>query len=336
MITVGRLGNCAGQMTLDFSVYRNPQNDTIKHLDSPRVYILSDVEDFSRIENFKHNFTGIEYRTYYSDKIDYFLIFLSEESLRKEEFLRVFLDINEEIESRKIIGFILDDELRRFEKRLELYEYYRDKYTTICDFKKKNGSNADIRNCGNLYERCFEKVGCFLEETLKNEGNKKVCAEEKFEACLKSDGRKGLRVKQNKERKDISVMEEKHVEEIYYQCNVMNARDHNQINWNAGGENNSINQKSGVEKDELEVISNAIMKEIYDLKEEEKTEFRDGIEEIKKIYKDAQISKDKKGSGNKLAKCIAITAPMLTIANGTPTLLDNLKKLQLFLASHIV
>lgn len=332
MNALGKHNSCTGQMTLDFLVYKNQQKEAIKDQDVPKVSLLFDEEDAGRVEDFKYNFTGIDYKALYSDKVDYLLVFLSKRSLKNENFLRIFLDINDGGDTGKIVGVIIDDDLRRMEVRFKLYEYYHNEFVNICNFKKENGSNADIRQCGDMYERCSEEIGKFLDKTLKDEKHQKICAEDKFDSCLKNDGKNGLRLRHSKKMDEKNVQEENRMEtkNEYNNCTIVNADKSNQINFNEGSENFSVIQKNGIEEGELKDMCDALVNEIHLLNEEDKIEFKKLIEDMKEEFRDSQKTKE-----NKLNKCLKLIASMLTIANGTPTLWENIQNLQSFLMSHI-
>lgn len=329
--------NCAGQMVFEFAVHKTRQNETIKYPVDPKVYLLFDKKDASRIENFKQNFTGIKYiesKEFYAGFADYILIFLSMEGLMNEEFLKAYMDVDDNIDNGKMIGLIIDDDLRKLERRFELYEFYHNMFLKICDFKKENGSNADIRRCGDIYERCSEKIGEFLDKTLNNEKNKRICAEDIFELCLKNDGKNGLRIDHSK-KVDCKNVEEGKIMETKneynnYNCTIVNADKSNQISFNEGSENFSVIQKNGIEEGELINMCDALVNEIHILNEEDRSEFKKLIEQIKEEFGDSQKSKE-----NKLTKCLKLIVPMLTIANGTPTLCENIQNLQSFLMTHI-
>ena len=325
--------SCAGQISFNFQVHKTQQ--TIHYPGVPKACLLFDETDTSIIENFKQNFSGIKYiesKGLCSSDVDYFLIFLSIKGLMNEEFLKVFLDVNDEMDNRKVVGFIIDDDLRAFDRRLELYNYYHNKFVKICDYKKENGSNADIRRCGDVYERCPEMIGAFLDKILNDEKNQKICAEDKFETCLKNDGKNGLRTKQSKKLDDENVGEEDRMEtkNEYNNCTIVNADKSNQINFNEGSENYSVIQKNGIEDGELKNMCDALVNDIHILNEEDRIEFKKLIEEIKEEFGDSHKSKE-----NKLTKCLKLIVPMLTIANGTPTLCENIQNLQTFLMAHI-
>ncbi len=315
--------SCDGQITFDFTKYKNQQIEIVKCSENPKVYTLFDEDDSELVEIFKKNFIRIEYEKVYSSNIDYILVFLSENSLKNEEFLRVFLDIKDGIDSRKMIGLIVDDDLRSKDKRFELYEHYSYEVKRIWDLKKRIGTNADIRSCGNIYERCNEEIGQFLEKVLIDEANKKICAEDKFESCLMRDGKKELRVKWSKENAKKEAEEGKCAvtNYEYNNCNIVMANNNDRT---------SINQKQGLEKKELELLCETIKKEVRDLDDERKSEYLKILEEIREEYNNSEIKKS-----NKLKRCLELIVPLLTIVNGTPTLLQNLLKLQSFFIERV-
>lgn len=108
------------------------------------------------------------------------------------------------------------------------------------------------------------------------------------------------------------------------------------INMNGGQlnfarDNATINatQNNGINGNELDDIIKGIMENLSELKKEDADEIADIIE----MAKDELTKPEPKVS--RLRNCLALIASMFTIANGIPTLADNLQKLQEFISLYI-
>lgn len=88
-------------------------------------------------------------------------------------------------------------------------------------------------------------------------------------------------------------------------------------------------QNNGINANELDEIINAITDNLSDLNEED----ADSIRDIVDMAKDELEKPESKVS--RLKNCLALIAPMFTIANGIPTLTDNLQKLVDYIAPFI-
>ncbi len=82
-----------------------------------------------------------------------------------------------------------------------------------------------------------------------------------------------------------------------------------------------MEQNNGVIANELDSIIKGIMNNLSDLKEED----ADSIRDIVDMVKDELEKPEPKVS--RFKNCLALIAPMFTVANGVPTLVDNLQKL---------
>ncbi len=97
--------------------------------------------------------------------------------------------------------------------------------------------------------------------------------------------------------------------------------------FNLAKDNATINamQNNGVNGNELDDIIKGIMENLSELKKEDADEIADIVE----MSKEELTKHEPKVS--RLRNCLALIAPMFTIANGIPTLADNLHKLQEFI-----
>ena len=100
---------------------------------------------------------------------------------------------------------------------------------------------------------------------------------------------------------------------------------------NIASDNATINatQNNGFSTYELDSIIKGIMDNLSDLKKEDADEIIDAVDMAKEeLYKpDPKVSR--------LRNCVTLIAPMITIANGMPTLMSNLQKLIDYIAPYI-
>lgn len=108
------------------------------------------------------------------------------------------------------------------------------------------------------------------------------------------------------------------------------------INMNGGQlnlakDNATINatQNNGVNENELDDIIKGIMENLSSLEKDDTEKITDVVE----MAKEELVKQEPKVS--RLRNCLTLIAPMFTIANGIPTLADNLQKLQEFIILHI-
>lgn len=324
---------------MDFQKYKDRQRETKRYPGALRAYLLYDENDSDRIEFFKQNFTNINFLVNSSDcdiislidEIDYILVFFSKDGLKNIEFLDVLLKCYERKNDKKIIGFIIDEEIRDEEKRLELYKYYTQRYIKADDLIRAGIINEDVRRIARTYEDSREKVGNLLNTILKYEGNTKVCPEDQFEGLLKKDGRKGLRIRNGREKNDKAIKEERPVGIQYNNCNIINTeRNHSPINVLIDADNNTVTQNNGIRKDEFEMICEEICRGIGSLNEENRERFMDMLDNVKKEYRE-----EKQKPKERLGKCLNFIVPMMTFANEAPGLFDNLQKLQSFIFTNL-
>lgn len=78
---------------------------------------------------------------------------------------------------------------------------------------------------------------------------------------------------------------------------------------------------NGVSANELDNIIKGIMSNLSDLKKEDAEEISDIVDMVKEELKKPEPKV------SRLKNCLTLIAPMFTIANGIPTLANNLQKL---------
>ena len=88
-------------------------------------------------------------------------------------------------------------------------------------------------------------------------------------------------------------------------------------------------QNNGVSINELDEIINAITDNLSGLKKDD----ADSIRDIVDMAKD-ELAKPEPKTG-RLRNCLTLIAPMITVANGMPTLVDNLQKLKDYIIQFI-
>lgn len=88
-------------------------------------------------------------------------------------------------------------------------------------------------------------------------------------------------------------------------------------------------QNKGVGCDELDKIIRGIVADLPCLKKEEADEIRDVLEMVKD-----ELEKTEPKAG-RLRNCVTLIAPMITIANGIPSLANNLQRLTDYIAPYI-
>ncbi len=101
--------------------------------------------------------------------------------------------------------------------------------------------------------------------------------------------------------------------------------------FNLAKDNATINatQNNDVNGNELDDIIKGIMDNLSELKKENADEIADIVE----MAKEELAKQEPKVS--RLRNCLTLIAPMFTIANGIPTLTNNLQKLQEFILQYI-
>lgn len=97
---------------------------------------------------------------------------------------------------------------------------------------------------------------------------------------------------------------------------------------NLGGRNTII-QNNGVKADELESILKGIMENLSDLKDEDAESIKDVVDMVRE-----ELARPEP-KVNRLRNCLTLISPMFTIANGIPTLANNLQGLSDYITSFI-
>ena len=101
--------------------------------------------------------------------------------------------------------------------------------------------------------------------------------------------------------------------------------------FNYARDNAMINatQNNGVNVNELDEIIKGIINNLSGLKEEDAENIRDVVE----MAKDELEKPEPKVS--RLKNCLSLIAPMITVVNGVPVLMDNLRKLMDYIVLFI-
>lgn len=325
--------SCPGQITLmDIYKYKPAKNKMYQR--KPVTYIICGESDRDMVVAFKNCFVDINFvdDCNEQDEIDYVLLFISKKDLKDEKFLERFLNSYQNKKCKKIVGFIIDDEIREPKNRMKLYKYYDKRFMRANQLIQKGISNDDIRRIGVIYEKSRQKVGDYLNDILN--GEKRICAEDQFEEQLREDTGKGHRIRMGSEKENKGMQENPTMNVNYnnnnynYNCSFRDNNNGNSGGVNSYGDNNNIN--NGIGKDGLECLCDVIIGNISSLDEENKKNMRDMLEEVKEIYKD-----EKQKPKDRLGKCLKNVATMLTIINGLPNAMEQLQQLQTFLITNL-
>lgn len=133
-----------------------------------------------------------------------------------------------------------------------------------------------------------------------------------------------------------NIQELVNIENNREEHNIMDKKESNvwnvnggQVNVASGNATIHATQNNGVSGKELDDIIKGIKDSLSDLKKED----ADKIADIVELAEDELIKPEPKVS--RLRNCLALIAPMFTIANGIPTLANNLQRLQELINLHI-
>lgn len=319
--------SCPGQITLmDIYKYKPAKNKMYQW--KPVTYIICGESDRERVVAFKNCFVDINFvdDCNEQDEIDYVLLFVSKKNLKDEKFLERFLNSYQNKKCKKIVGFIIDDEIRDPKNRMKLYKYYDKSFMRANQLMQKGISNDDIRRIWGIYEKSRQKIGDYLNEILHEE--KRICAEDQFEEQLREDTGKGHRIRMSSEKENKGMQEKltTNVGNIYNNCTIEENNGNSRV-VHSYGDNNNIN--NGIGKDELECLCDAVTSNISSLNEENQKKVKDMLVEVQKMYREKQSPKDR------LGKCLKNVATMLTIINGLPNAVEQLQQLQTFLITNL-
>ena len=102
-----------------------------------------------------------------------------------------------------------------------------------------------------------------------------------------------------------------------------------QFNYAKGNATIKATQNNGINANELDEIIKGIMNNLSGLKEEDAENIRDVVEMAKE-----ELTKPEPKTG-RLRNCLSLIAPMITVANGVPVLMDNLQKLMDYITPFI-
>lgn len=102
-----------------------------------------------------------------------------------------------------------------------------------------------------------------------------------------------------------------------------------QINLASGSATIHATQYNGVRAGELDIIIKGIVDNLSGLRKEDAEEIRDIIDMVKGEFEKS------KPKPSRLRNCVTLINPMLTIANGIPTLVTNLQSLVDYIQPYI-
>lgn len=92
---------------------------------------------------------------------------------------------------------------------------------------------------------------------------------------------------------------------------------------------NAVQYNNGANASELDSIIKGIMENLSGLKKEDADEIVDAVEMAKE-----ELTKPEPRV-SRLRNCVSLIAPMFTIANGIPTLVENLQKLVNYITPYV-
>lgn len=102
-----------------------------------------------------------------------------------------------------------------------------------------------------------------------------------------------------------------------------------QVNFASGNAILYVTQNNGLSINELDNIIKGIMDNLADLRKEDAEELKDIVDMVKE-----ELGKPKP-KASRLRNCVTLIAPMFTIANGIPTLINNLQSLVEYITPYI-
>lgn len=102
-----------------------------------------------------------------------------------------------------------------------------------------------------------------------------------------------------------------------------------QVNLASDNSTVNVNQNNGINENELDNIIKGIMNNLSTLKKEDADEIVDIIQITKEELEKAEPKV------SRLKNCINLIAPMFTIVNGIPSLVNNLQKLADYITRYI-
>lgn len=99
-----------------------------------------------------------------------------------------------------------------------------------------------------------------------------------------------------------------------------------QFNYAKGNATIKATQNNDISANELDEIVKGIMANLSGLEEEDAENIRDVVEMAKE-----ELEKPEPKAG-RLRNCLSLIAPMITVLNGVPVLMDNFQKLMNYIA----
>lgn len=185
---------------------------------------------------------------------------------------------------------------------------------------------ADINNVKNYIDFLFQDWDFLDLEIIYSIYKNKPQLLEKF---LHIDLENYLELMPNDIVKEYQAMKERRKTNMDAKNNMTFNISGGQVNFAKDNANINAIQSNGANADELDNIIKGIMENIHDLDKEN----ADKILDIVELARDELTRPEPKLS--RLKNCLALIAPMFTIANGIPTLEKNLQKFSDFIMGHV-
>lgn len=286
---------------------KNIVKKIIKELDNYELIFKSDISEFN---------SYYEKRATILNEVTYMVVLVSRDLLYDWTLMRI-LDDNYYIgeKNNRIIPLIIEEWLYKpIEKNKMIKDLQKeiDEYEKECFDGNYNGDTAEeLRNM----QRILETVKGFVNLSLDRNKIMDKHFSKKIRDYIKYDSKMDVKLKKEengKENRNMTV--------------IVNGGQANIAN---GNSTIHATQNNGINANELDNIIKGIMENVSDLQQEDADKIIDAVEMAKE-----ELTKTEPRA-NRLKSCLALIAPLFTIANGIPTLASNLQKLQEFINLHI-
>lgn len=290
------------------------------------VFVLNDEGDKSYAEeierelktrNIKVKRSISEFSTFYEKEINvfrevtYMIVLVSENFLNNWQAMETLLcNYKTQESNEKIIPLIVDDLFYNPIEKTKAIKKLEDEINQCAKEYFDENYNGDIAEDLRKMQRIAAMIKEFIKFSLKRD--------------KKSDNTLSLRIR-NYVKHDMGIDLDKggHKDMENYNSTV----NINCEQINIAHENATINviQNKGVNTSELESIIKGIMANLSKLKQEDADKITDLVEMVQ-----TELAQSKPKPG-RLKNCLALIAPMLSVANGIPELTANLNGLQEFI-----
>ena len=171
-----------------------------KSVDYKLLFDCKEVMFLDRLELFKNGEDG-DFRIL--DKVDYLFVLLTEEFFCDYNMIKILLDNCDFSKNSKLRLIINDNELRQFQKRIELYKNFKQLREQL---EVSGIINRDIEQTYELIQNMCSKMGKIFSFALENDMWEDMELQEKMTYFLQKDGRKILR-KYSREKEVIENRE---------------------------------------------------------------------------------------------------------------------------------